>query len=465
MIQTIYFSNILEGCYSSYKGLKSKEEKDFWTRYDSYDSNRAVLYGDDNKTIVTAYAIYKPHFEDIKKLMGWKEVYNVSPQKPTYSISEDCIKDTFLRNTLVGIIKNNPGVALIPYRLTPQFQKLIHYLKTQDLSFKTPETIAEEKQFILNYFNTKRGFRHLWHLSGAENAPHIQIPQGFITQNKKEAIDGAWWFKQRDESFVIKYNSGTQGIGVQLIDRKTLPSEKRIFEKHMRNLLKDKMWSEPIIIIEKAIPSNDKEESVSPSLEVYIDPNGTVSPSYVSDQIMANDKRTFRGIYIYPELMTDPFIKKAFESGVKFGKALAKYGYRGVFDIDLMRSKHNELFAVEANLRRTGGTHLHELCLALLGKEYGHNYHTLIEDIILNNNHKLTYGKCRSLFVNDLYTNKKQSGIIFANPDMLKVNILVVILIAKTKKQIVNLRKKINDTLSGIITDQTVAVREQNISR
>ncbi|PIV70704.1 hypothetical protein COW57_03820, partial [Candidatus Roizmanbacteria bacterium CG17_big_fil_post_rev_8_21_14_2_50_39_7] len=68
-------------------------------------------------------------------------------------------------------------------------------------------TIPEEKQFILNYFNTKRGFRHLWHLSYADNPPHVQIPEGFITQNKKEAIDAAWWFKQDNESFVIKYNS------------------------------------------------------------------------------------------------------------------------------------------------------------------------------------------------------------------------------------------------------------------
>ena len=333
-------------------------------------------------------------------------------------------------------------------------------MRTKKLQFETPETIPEEKQFILNYFNTKRGFRHLWHLSNADNPPHVQIPEGFITQNKKELIDACWWFKQRNESFVVKYNPGTQGIGVQLIDHKTLPNDKKRFFLHMKNLLKDSMWNEPIIVIEKMIPANEKAESISPSLEIYINPKGEVSESYVCDQILAGDKRTFRGIYIYPELITDPSIKKAFHSGIKFGKRLSQYGYRGVFDIDLIRSKNNQIYAVEANLRRTGGTHLHELCLALLGKQYGSSYHALIEDVVLRKNHKLTYEKCLSLFKDALYTHKKHSGIIFANPDMLRVNILIVVIIGKTKEQIKKLRGKVERTLKDSIISETLTARD-----
>lgn len=464
MIHTIYISNILEGYYKSYLDLP-RAERVFWANYDTYDGNRALLYGDDNKIVITSSPISPPHFKNMKSLMVWKNVNNFYPEKKTHSISEDCYRDETLRNNLIKTIEDNPGVALIAYRLTPQFQKLLAYLRKKNLNFTSPETIPQDKQFILNYFNTKRGFRHLWHLAEADNAPHVQIPEGFITQNKKEAIEAAWWFKQRDESFVIKYNPGTQGIGVQLINRKTLPGDRKRFDKHMRGLLSDKMWNEPVIIIEKAVPPNGRTESISPSLEIYITPEGKVLRSYVSDQILAPDKKTFRGIYIYPQLMTDEYIKKAFESGIKFGKVLAQYGYRGVFDIDLMRGSKNEIFAVEANLRRTGGTHLHELCLALLGSRYGSNYHTLIEDVVLNKKHDLTYEKCRSLFAHDLYTHKKQSGIIFANPDMLKVNILVIVLIAKTKNQIEELRKTVDDTLCGMITDRTIAVREQNISR
>lgn len=458
-IKTIYISNILEGYYKGYNALKSQKERLFWTQFDIFDSNRALLYGEDHKVIITSTPIDKLHVTHVLQLMNWHYVHNISPAKISHSISADCMKDNSLKTKLIHLIKNNPGVALIPYRSTPQFQKLIHFLRAQKLQFETPETIPEEKQFILNYFNTKRGFRHLWHMSHANNPPHVQIPEGFITQNKKEAVDAAWWFKQRCESFVIKYNSGVQGIGIELIDYETLPNDKKRFYTHMKALLKDKMWSEPVIIIEKAISANEKAESISPSVEIYINPKGEVSQSYASDQILAADKRTFRGVYIYPELMTDASIKKTFDSGIKFGKRLAEYGYRGVFDIDLIRSKNNKIYAVEANLRRTGGTHLHELCLALLGKRYGNTYHTVVEDIYLNKNHGLTYKKCRSLFAKELYSNKKHAGIIFANPDMLKVNILVIMLFAKTRRHIATLREKVEKKLMDVI------VQEMSVSR
>lgn len=459
-IKTIYISNILEGYYKSYDALKSKKDGRFWTLFDIYDSNRALLYGDDNKAVITTSPIHKQHLEHLLQLMDWKDVQNHSPAKASPSISNDCMIDRHLKTKLMTIVKNNPGVAIIPYRSTPQFQGLIAFLKKKKLKFETPETIPEKKQFILNYFNTKRGFRHLWHLAHADNPPSVQIPEGFITQNKKEAIEAAWWFKEDNESFVIKYNSGVQGIGIELINHKMLPSDRKKFDSHMKSLLADTMWNEPIIIIERAIPSNERAESISPSIEVYIDPSGKVSKSYVSDQILAADKRTFRGIYIYPKLMTDTAIKKTFESGIKFGKRLAQYGYRGVFDMDLIRSNNNKIYVVEANLRRTGGTHLHELCLALLGKKYGSTYHSLIEDIYLNKKHALTYEQCRSLFKNELYNNKNHTGIIFANPDMLKVNILVIVLVAKTKKQIQQLRERVDSTLKNVITHEITIKRD-----
>lgn len=459
-IKSIYISNILEGYYKNYNTLKSRSERNFWTQYDLFDSNRALLYGVDNKIIITSSPIYKSHFKHMNSLMGWKNVHNISPQKASHSISEDCMKDKKLQIEIIQIIQNNPGISLIPYRLTPQFQKFIHFLRSKKLIFETPETIPEEKQFILNYFNTKRGFRHLWHLSHANNPPYIQIPEGFITQNKREAIDAAWWFKQRGESFVIKYNSGVQGIGVELIDHTTVPHDKKRFYPYIKNLLIDKMWNEPIIIVEKSIAANEKAKSISPSLEIYINPKGDVSGSYACDQILASDKRTFRGIYIYPKLMTDPSIQKAFDAGIVFGKRLAEYGYRGVFDIDLIRSNNNEIYAVEANLRRNGGTHLHELCLSLLGKQYGTTYHTLIEDVILKKKHHLSYEKCQRLFEDSLYSHKTHSGILFSNPDMLKVNILAIVIIGKTEKEIKKLRETINTVLKDEIIDGNLEERD-----
>jgi len=445
---TIYISNILEGYHKSYENLPQKE-RNYWTKYDTFDSNRAVLYGDDEKVVITSSPINPTHLSDMTSLMQWKNVVNLSPARASYSISDDCRKDSSLHGRLRAIILANPGIALIPYRLTPQFQKLIHALQKEGLTFTLPETIPQDKQFILNYFNTKRGFRHLWHMADANDPPHVQIPEGFIAEDKPEATEAAWWFKVHKKSFVIKYNKGTQGIGIHMLRHDKLPHDKKKFRDHIKKLLSDKIWNESVVIVEEAAPINEKNESVSPSIELYVDEAGKVTPSYACDQILAPDKKTFRGIYIYPELMNDPVIKRAFASGLKFGARLASYGYRGVFDVDLIRSTNNAIFAVESNLRRTGGTHLHELCLALLGPSYGSKYHALIEDVMLKNGHGLTYESCRTLFHSELFSRKTGKGILFSNPDMLNVNILMIVLIGKSRSDLDQLRASIGDKLSS----------------
>ena len=448
--KTIYISNILEGYYKSYENLPVAQ-RTFWTHYDTYDSNRAVLYGDDNKVVITSSPVYPAHFADMVKLMGWKQVINLSPTRASYSISDDCRNNKELRTQLIEIITHNPGIALIPYRLTPQFQKLILMLQKEGLQFTLPETIPQDKQFILNYFNTKRGFRHLWHMAHANNPPHVQIPEGFIAEDKPEATEAAWWFKVHKKSFVIKYNKGTQGIGIHMLKHDELANDKKTFKQQLKKLLSDKIWNESVIIVEEAAPINEKNESVSPSVELYIDEHANVSPSYACDQILALDKKTFKGIYIYPELMKDPTIQHAFAAGLKFGKHLASYGYRGVFDVDLIRSTNNTIYAVESNLRRTGGTHLHELCLALLGPSYGSKYHALIDDVMLKKDHGLTYEKCRVLFKKDLFDHAKGKGIIFSNPDMLKVNICAVVIIGHNKADIDELRGKMATSLKTVM--------------
>lgn len=447
---TIYISNILEGYYKSYLDLP-KKKREFWTQYDTLDSNRAWMYGDDNKIIITSQPILRDHFVYVNKLLGWKNVINLSPTRPGFSISEDCFKNQFLKKRLVEIISDNPGIALIPYRLTPQFQKLIHFLNSKNLTFTTPETIPQDKQFVLTYFNTKRGFRHLWHMSGADSSSYIQIPEGFITEDKQEVIEAAWWFMTHQKSFVIKYNKGTQGIGVQMIDRKTLPKKREDFNAHIKKLLTDKIWRSSAIIIEEAVPITKGGQSISPSVEMYVSPDGTVNKYYACDQVLAEDKKTFRGVYTYPELYKDKNIKHAFQAGLKFGRQLARYGYRGVYDVDLIRSSQNKMYAVESNMRRTGGTHLHELCMALLGKRYGEHYHALIEDIMLRPNHSLTYDTCKKLFHDELYSNNQKKGIILSNPDMLNVQILAVVVIAESKNDLETLRRVVSQKLKHVV--------------
>lgn len=449
-IKSIYISNILEGFYQSYNTLPAPQ-RSFWLSYDSMEGNRALLYDSDDKAVVTSYKINPQHFNYIKGLMSWKNVWNLAPVKPSHSICTDCLNDKVLAAQLVKLIKDNPGVAIIPYRSTPEFQSLIHQLIKKSLKFTTPETIPPDRQFILNYFNSKRGFRHLWYMTFLANLKtnhKIPIPEGFINGDREEAIEAAWWFKRQKRSFVIKYNRGVQGMGIILNNQADFPNNKEKFREKLMSMLKENIWNEPSIIVEELIDVDCNKLSGSPNVELFIKPDGKVVFSYACEQILDRDKKTFRGIYIYPELIKNRFIKAASTIGLEFGKKLVSYGYRGCFDIDLVVSKNNKIFAVESNLRRTGGTHIHEAICSLLGNNYWQSFYVLNEDIMLLKNSGFDYDKCLDLFADILYDKKSRSGVIFSNPDMLKVDVFNYILIGHSHEQIKNLRQTVRKRIN-----------------
>jgi hypothetical protein len=450
-IKQIFIANILECYYKNYQSLPEKE-RNFWTLYDSLEGNRALLYGSDNKVVITYQPIDADYLHDFSALMKWRNVDNYYPKQSSYSTCHDCVNDRELNRKLIEVIKENPGVNLIPYRATHEFQELISYLKKRKLNFATPETIPADKQFIISYFNTKRGFRHIWHKVNPKTLKGINIPEGFIVSDRTETIEAAWWFKAHHKSFVIKYNKGVQGIGVVICDQQKFSTDKEKFSKQINGLLKDKLWDEPIIVVEEAIKINNQILSGSPNVEFFIDTQGHVNKAYCCQQILAADKKTFCGVYIYPELIKNKLIKKAFAAGLRIGRELSAFGYRGYFDMDLVTGEDGNIYAVETNLRRTGGTHLHESMNYLLGKNYFKRYHVINEDIHLSTDIKFTYQKILKMFSKILYDPKKIYGLIIVNPDMLKVNIFNVTLVAKSHDEIFKLRnevlKKLNNKLA-----------------
>ena len=134
MIKTIYLANILEGFYRHYQLLPVKA-RIFQSRYDALEGNRSLLYGQDNKVILTSYPIQPNHFNHFCQLMGWKKVFNLFPSHPSSSLCEDVLNDKKLNHQVEEIIKKNQGVSLIPYRQTPEFYSLIKNFAEKKLSF------------------------------------------------------------------------------------------------------------------------------------------------------------------------------------------------------------------------------------------------------------------------------------------------------------------------------------------
>ena len=448
-IGKIYIGNILEAFYPVYKNLPSVK-RDFWFRHDFYESNRSLLYNHDNKIIITSLPILASHLSHICQLMNWKNVHNLFPEKPSPAICKDLMCAKPLHHTLVQIIKDNPGVSLIPYRSTPEFYNLIEKLQKKHLKFTTPETVPFENQFIPAYCNTKRSFRHLWGKATSSAHLPIDIPEGFIVGDKKEAIAAAWWFHQQKLSFVIKHNRSAQGSGVIFFQVQDSPDNHSDFTTFMKKQLSDKIWADSPIVVEEFIQPDYTSLGGSPSVEFYVSQSGKVEATYAVEQLMEKDHKTFKGCYIHPQLFKHPFIKTAFQAGILYGKELARLGYCGYFDMDLVVGKNGKLYAVETNLRRTGGTHVHETAINFLGKNYLESFYVLSEDIRLKQSVNTNYDSLFQHLSQILFNPKTKTGLIFGNPDMIQIGILHAIFLAPSEKLINETRKQATQLLSDL---------------
>lgn len=441
-INKIFIGNVLESYYASYEKLP-ENEKIYWTTYDLADNSRSLFYDGDNKIVVTPQPINTKHFEYVKKLMGWKNVHNVYPSEYSNSICDDIIKKSDLRTLLVETIKNNPNVELIPYRQTKEFYALINYLKGLGLAFVLPETPEEENKFIEKYFHSKRGFRHLWEMVKDPKLP-IEIPFGFITENKAEAMQASYWFSKRGKDFVVKFNRGVQGIGVVLVKSADLSGDYDIFCEQLGAKLKEDMWNDSCIVVEEKIDIDNSHLGGSPNVELHILKDGTVIREYSCEQVLDPDGKTFIGVGINKEINKNVHIETAYKAAELYAHKLSELGYRGYLDMDLVYSKAKKIYAVESNMRRTGGTHIHELSKSLLGEDYSENYYVFSYEIKLEKTYKTTYEKVLADLKSLMFDEVNKTGVIIVNADLVPFNILPLVVIGKSRDEMQNLVAKVN---------------------
>ena len=123
-------------------------------------------------------------FAESNQLLNFKHVINLYPQKINgficHAILED---DQTLREQLVEIIRQNPGVDLVSYATTSEFIDLVAWLRKQGLEFDTPEAPNASHQWVSSFVDSKTGFRQTW-VQLAEKLP--PLPAGAICQKPSE---------------------------------------------------------------------------------------------------------------------------------------------------------------------------------------------------------------------------------------------------------------------------------------
>lgn len=107
--------------------------------------------------------------------------------------------------------------------------------------------------------------------------------------------------------------------------------------------------------------------AASPSIEMTVG-EGSVATSYFCLQRYRGGH--FSGMVADPSELAPKLAATMTAAGAQVGRHLHDRGYRGVFDLDAVVTRHGELYFTETNVRRTAGTFIHELVSRLVGPHY-----------------------------------------------------------------------------------------------
>lgn len=404
----IIFANMAEAMEEITKDIPLEGKKLSKIQEELSLSDRIILWGDDNKILITSTRI--SHLLLIKntKNLGFINVKNIFFKKAT-DLSETIINNKNLWEEIVEIIKDNPGINLSPYSMTGSFLNLINRFKKIKLKFNVYEKPRQNAEWLIRYLDSKIGSRVEIDKIRDKN---IHTPQSFICRNKKEAIDIAKWFYKQNISCVIKTNFGESGWGTLMIKKENNISWQDALIKINREFLKDSIWNCSLFLVEEYILSEREISSGCPSAELFLSNKGP-QITYICDQIVTMEGN-FLGIALGKDIFEKKVEDKINKAAIIVGKRFWELGYRGFFDIDFVLSKKdNTPYIIETNMRRTGGTHVYDAVKTIFGEDWEQKCFCISNNQFTYGNKILSAGKILYKLNEILYPiNGKKRGIM-----------------------------------------------------
>ena len=373
-IDTIFFANLSEIAKPLAK-LMDKKMSLHEIMEDHYLCDRFVFFNEDKHMLVTPFALDQDFVNYSKQILKMKNLINVYPKSITDSLSNAVLKDIKLLNQIISVIKHNPKIRLISYATTPEFTNLISYFKSLNLKFQTPEMAVVGNEWTGPFFDSKSGFRQGVNYVGG-NFP--EMPEGIICDGIDDVKAWAEYFLTKENSgCVIKSNRGLAGAGLKIIKRSDIGDNN--IRQYLNQNLTENYWKKDMVVVERFIEADHHICGGFPNIEMKINGNGVETLYYCGMRV--TDQGQFLGVEIGKKAVP-LFVKRATRrAAVKYGQFLQKAGYKGFYEIDWVISKKKELFPVEANLRRTGGTHVYETAIRLLGDDFQDNYYITATNI------------------------------------------------------------------------------------
>jgi hypothetical protein len=403
-----------------------------------YRGDRGLFWlGDPKLLFVTAPA---PDASRVCQRWGYPGTDVLAPSNPTHQLSLDILHDPALVDRILEYAGPQRTVRMIPYATTYEFLQLADVLRTQHgLTVSLPESPAPDRLWLRDYIDTKGGFRSI--ASQCLNAEDI-FPTGFICKNILQASGAVNWFLERNETCVVKADSGESGIGHIIFSPESQRSQ-----TVLQLLEQDPYLRNDNIIVEQYILSS---ANLSPSLEFFVPPVGSGKPqiTYVSNQLFSSFGR-FAGVMVSRSLEQAAWYPLLAEQGSKLAGCLQKMGYVGHFDLDAVVDDHNHLYLLEINARRTGGTNVHEFASFTFGPDY-------LQKVVLLSINALESGGITTLdhlleWLSDLLypIQSKKSGVVITVTSTLSAGEFGCILISENEKDVLTLNATLLERLNS----------------
>ena len=368
--KTIIIANGAEAFENVLSKIDNEKEKKRRIFLEHNLSGRALFWESDNKVIITPYPVQNSLINKSTEF-GFSNIKNLAPSKIDISLSRAIMANSNLWNSIIKIIKNNPGIKISPYSVTEEFLILVENLKKKNLDFSVNEKPELISEWTISYLDSKVGFRTEM-LKVQSFLREEIIPEGFICKDKKEAASIAKWFYKNKRPCVIKVNYGESGWGLIIAERKNFSSSLDLEKKLKKRLNSDLIWNDTLIIVEEFIKPNIKTGRGSPSIEIFVDDSG-FKITYGCGQLLVN-QREFIGVIMGKGFLDTDKNSKLHKISSAIGKRYWELGYRGFFDIDFVVSSQGKPYTIETNMRRTGGTHVFDIAKTIFGQKWKEAY-------------------------------------------------------------------------------------------
>jgi len=387
--------------------------------------------------IITPYLMDPIFLKRNSRVLKYRNVKNISPEKIEVSLCEAIVNNRKTFDQLVKTIKDNPGISITPYAVTNEFISLISKLKKLNLKFKSLEIPSPKSLWTVKYLDSKSGFREAVNKIKGDNK--INLPQGFICRDIEEADKISKWFLRSGKSCVLKANFGESGWGLKVLrDRAKIEGE---------DAYRDDIWTNTIIVVEEYINRDTEVAGGSPSVEILVNKEGA-QITYICGQTV-DSFGSFEGVSLGKNILECKDLAELKRLGLILGKEYWKLGYRGYFDLDtVVEKKSRNIYLIETNTRRTGGTHTYDIAKRLFGSKWEEKSFLISNDQFPYSRKIKTPEAIFDRLDNILYPKKTSgSGVIITIIDAER-HMLGFVIVSKDKSECLKIHTELSNLLS-----------------